>query len=56
MTEQEVEMALASLFIGAERVRAKKHARTFSKNFHRECSERILNQMWEREKQNLKTA
>ncbi len=54
MTENEIEMALESLFIGAAKVRAKKHANTISKNVHRQFTARIASQMWEAEKRKLK--
>ena len=47
-------MALESLFIGAEKVRAKKHTNTISKNIHRKFEARIASQMWEAEKRKLK--
>ncbi|KGG16108.1 hypothetical protein EV06_0816 [Prochlorococcus sp. MIT 0602] len=49
-------MAMESLFVGAEKVRAKKHANTFSRNVHRQCAARIASQMWDEEKRNFKAA
>ncbi len=51
MTNEEIQMAMDSLFHGAARVRAKKHANKISKNLHRQFSSRIINQMWDDEKQ-----
>ena len=56
MTKDEIEWAMESLFIGAERVRARKHAKKVSKNLHRQFTARIINQMWEEEKRSLKAA
>jgi len=56
MTEQEIEMAMESLFVGAEKVRAKKHVNTLSRNVHREFTSRIASQMWDLEKRNFKAA
>ena len=56
MTENEIEMAMESLFVGAAKVRAKKHAIKLSKNVHREFTARIASQMWDEAKRNLKVA
>ena len=56
MTDKEIEMALESLFVGAAKVRAKKHAKTVSRNVHRQFTARIASQMWDLEKKNLKVA
>ena len=54
MTENEIEMALESLFVGAAKVRAKKHATTIFRNNHKQFAARIASQMWDAEKRNLK--
>ena len=56
MTNEEIQMAMDSHFYGAARVRAKKHAQKISKNLHRQLSSRIINQMWDEEKQNWNVA
>ena len=56
MTENEIEMALESLFVGAAKVRAKKHANKLPRNIHRQFTARIASQMWDKEKRNLKVA
>ena len=56
MTQDEIEMAMEGLFLGAARVRAKKHSSKVSKNLHRQFSARILNQMWNDQKRNAKAA
>ena len=56
MTEKEIEMAMESLFIGAAKVRAKKHANKLSRNVHRQFTARIASQMWDEEKRNIKIA
>ncbi len=56
MTQNEIDFAMESLFLGAARVRAKKHASKVSKKLHRQFSARILDQMWDDEKRNLKAA
>ena len=56
MTENEIEMAMESLFVGAAKVRAKKHANKLSKNIHRQFTARIASQMWDDEKRNIKAA
>ena len=56
MTEQDVEMAMESLFVGAAKVRAKKHANKLSRNVHRQFTARIASQMWDEAKKKLKIA
>ncbi len=56
MTKNEIEMAMESLFVGAAKVRAKKHADKLSRNVHRQFSARIASQMWDEEKRNIKVA
>ena len=56
MTEKEIEIAMESLFAGAAKVRAKKHANKLSTNIHRQFTARIASQMWDEEKRNLKVA
>ena len=56
MTQDEIQMAMENLFLGAERVRAKKNASKVSKNLHRQFSARILSQMWNDQKKNCKAA
>ncbi len=54
MTENEIEMALESLFVGAAKVREKKQATTISKNVHKQFPARITSQMWKSERRKLK--
>tara|TARA_B100001250_G_C19703222_1_gene745754 strand:- start:94 stop:264 length:171 start_codon:yes stop_codon:yes gene_type:complete len=56
MTENEIEMAMESLFFGAERVRANKHANRVSKNLHRQFTARIITELWDEKKKNCKAA
>ena len=56
MTENEIEMAMEGLFLGAARVRAYKYSAKLSKNVQRELSTSISPQMWNEEKNNLKAA
>ncbi len=56
MTENEIEMAMEALFIGAERVRAHKHANGLSKTVHRQFTARIVNELWDDQKRNCKAA
>ena len=56
MTENEIEMAMEALFLGAERVRANKHANRISKNVHREFTARIATELWDEQKKNCKAA
>ena len=56
MTEQDVEMAMESLFIGASRVRAEKYARRLPKSVHRQFSSRVAAELWNQEKRQLKAS
>ena len=56
MTDEQIEMAMESLFVGAAKVRSKKHLNMFSRNVHRQFTARIASQMWDAEKRNLKLA
>ena len=58
MTQNEIEMAIESLFDGAARVRAKKQeTKLKQKNVHRQFSARVISQMWREERQtNIKSA
>ena len=56
MTEQDVEMAMESLFVGASRVRAEKHARKLPKGVHRQFSSRVAAELWNQEKRQLKVS
>ncbi|KGG13409.1 MULTISPECIES: hypothetical protein [Prochlorococcus] len=56
MKKNEIEIAMEGLFLGAERVRSKKHANRLSKNVHREFSSRIVNELWEEQRKKFKAA
>ncbi len=56
MTENEIEMAMEGLFLGAARVRAHKYSAKFSRNVHRKLSTRISVQMCFDEKNGLEAA
>ena len=56
MNKNEFDMAMDRIFDGAERVRSKKHENTINRNVHRQFSARIISQMWDEEKKNIKVA
>ena len=56
MTEQDVEMAMESLFVGASRVRAEKYARKLPRGVHRQFSSRVAAELWNHEKRQLKAS
>ena len=56
MTENEIEMAMDGLLIGAGRVRAYKYPTKTSKNVHKQFNSRLAVQIWNKEKQNFKAA
>ena len=56
MTEKEIELAMAGLFRGASRVRARKYSKKLSINVNRELVVRIAEQSWIDEKDFLKAA
>ena len=56
MTEKEIELAMQGLFKGASKVRARRYAKKNSKNFNRELTARIANQIWKEDMNYLKVA
>ncbi len=56
MTEQDVEMAMESLFVGASRVRAEKYARKLPKGVHRQLGPRVAAELWNQKKRQLKAS
>ncbi len=56
MTKEEIDMAIDSFFSGAARVSSKKQKASFFTNPDRELSVRIMDQLRESEKLNLKSA
>ena len=56
MTEQDVEMAMESLFIGASRVRAEKYARKIPRDVHRPFGSRVAAELWNQKKRQLKSS
>ena len=55
MTQRDTELAMEGLFRGASKVRAHKYAKKLASNFNRELSAKIAAQMWNEEKEYLKT-
>ncbi len=57
MNQNEFDTIIDRFFDGAARVRAKKYEnRIKPKNVHRQLSARIISQMWNEEKTNIKAA
>ncbi len=57
MNQNEFDSIINRFFDGAARVRAKKNGKTIeSHNIHKKFSSRIISQMWDEEKEDIKAA